>query len=280
MSDQRLRHEHDGEGVGQRRQTPGRQAGGDDGVHQEVDLDDPDAQQAGRHQAKHLAHRPIREAERRVVACLPVPQAGQLNHQVQGGAQDIAPGQAVDPHPRNQEDNAEDHPQVAHRRRQRRQQEMLVRVEDAHQQSAQAEQDRRQKLDPQKLDCQGDLAGIVEARGDDVSHKPRGEHEDQRGKRRQRQEDQVGDRRGQSPGGGTGVPRQQGREGRYEGGGQRPAGEQAEEQGRQAQGGEVLVSNVVRELVAGKGFLFSDRGEMALRGFEDPVRAYDVRWRE
>jgi len=46
----------------------------------------------------------------------------------------------------------------------------------------------------------------------------------------------------------------------------------------QAQGGEVLVSNVVRELVAGKGFLFSDRGESALRGFEDPVRLYEVRW--
>jgi len=48
----------------------------------------------------------------------------------------------------------------------------------------------------------------------------------------------------------------------------------------QAQGGEVLVSNVVRELVAGRGFMFSDRGESLLRGFEDPVRIYEVRWRE
>jgi class 3 adenylate cyclase len=37
---------------------------------------------------------------------------------------------------------------------------------------------------------------------------------------------------------------------------------------------------VVRQLVAGKGFLFSDRGETALRGFEDPVRLYEVRWWE
>ena len=37
---------------------------------------------------------------------------------------------------------------------------------------------------------------------------------------------------------------------------------------------------VVRELVAGKGFLLSDRGETELRGFEDPVRVYEVRWRE
>jgi class 3 adenylate cyclase/pimeloyl-ACP methyl ester carboxylesterase len=48
----------------------------------------------------------------------------------------------------------------------------------------------------------------------------------------------------------------------------------------QAEGGEILVANVVRELAAGKRFLFSDRGEVVLRGFEDPVRLYEVRWRE
>jgi len=48
----------------------------------------------------------------------------------------------------------------------------------------------------------------------------------------------------------------------------------------QAQGGEILASDVVRQLVAGKGFLFADRGEVVLRGFEDPVRLYEVRWRE
>jgi class 3 adenylate cyclase len=48
----------------------------------------------------------------------------------------------------------------------------------------------------------------------------------------------------------------------------------------QAQGGEVLVSNVVRELVAGRGFLFADRGETVLRGFEDPVRVFELNWRE
>jgi len=47
-----------------------------------------------------------------------------------------------------------------------------------------------------------------------------------------------------------------------------------------AEGGEILAANVVRELAAGKGLLFSDRGEVALRGFEDPVRLYEVRWRE
>ncbi|UCH86325.1 MAG: adenylate/guanylate cyclase domain-containing protein [Dehalococcoidia bacterium] len=47
-----------------------------------------------------------------------------------------------------------------------------------------------------------------------------------------------------------------------------------------AEGGEIVASDVVRQLVAGKGFLFSDRGDVALRGFEDPVRLYDVGWRD
>jgi class 3 adenylate cyclase len=49
----------------------------------------------------------------------------------------------------------------------------------------------------------------------------------------------------------------------------------------QADAGAVLVANVVRELCIGKKpFLFADRGDVALRGFEDPVRLYEVRWRE
>jgi adenylate cyclase len=46
----------------------------------------------------------------------------------------------------------------------------------------------------------------------------------------------------------------------------------------EAQGGEILASDVVRQLVAGRGFLFSDRGETVLRGFDDPVRLFEVRW--
>jgi class 3 adenylate cyclase/DNA-binding CsgD family transcriptional regulator len=45
-----------------------------------------------------------------------------------------------------------------------------------------------------------------------------------------------------------------------------------------AEPGDILVSNVVRELAAGKGFLFSDRGDTVLRGLEDPVRLYRVLW--
>jgi class 3 adenylate cyclase len=47
-----------------------------------------------------------------------------------------------------------------------------------------------------------------------------------------------------------------------------------------AQGEEILVANVVRELAEGKGFLFSDRGPVALRGFDDPVKVFEVRWQE
>jgi class 3 adenylate cyclase/pimeloyl-ACP methyl ester carboxylesterase len=44
--------------------------------------------------------------------------------------------------------------------------------------------------------------------------------------------------------------------------------------------GEILTPIVVRDLAAGKGFLFSDRGDVVLRGFEDPARLFEVRWRE
>jgi class 3 adenylate cyclase/pimeloyl-ACP methyl ester carboxylesterase len=44
------------------------------------------------------------------------------------------------------------------------------------------------------------------------------------------------------------------------------------------QGGEILVSDVVRQLAAGKGFLFADRGVTTLKGFEDPIRLYELRW--
>ncbi len=47
-----------------------------------------------------------------------------------------------------------------------------------------------------------------------------------------------------------------------------------------AEGGEILVSDTVRGLCSGKGFLFADRGEFVAKGFEEPVRVYEVRWRE
>ena len=48
----------------------------------------------------------------------------------------------------------------------------------------------------------------------------------------------------------------------------------------QAEGVQVLVANVIRELVAGKGSLFSDTGEHVLKGMEDPVRVWEPRWHD
>ena len=47
-----------------------------------------------------------------------------------------------------------------------------------------------------------------------------------------------------------------------------------------AEGDEILASNVVRELVAGKEFLFADRGDTELRGFEEAVRLFEVSWQK
>ena len=46
-----------------------------------------------------------------------------------------------------------------------------------------------------------------------------------------------------------------------------------------ADGGEILVSSAVRELSAGKGFIFRDRGSFDAKGFDEPVRIWEVDWR-
>lgn len=45
-----------------------------------------------------------------------------------------------------------------------------------------------------------------------------------------------------------------------------------------ADGGEVVVTDVVRQLVAGKAFVFADRGMTDLRGFPEPVRTWALVW--
>ena len=47
-----------------------------------------------------------------------------------------------------------------------------------------------------------------------------------------------------------------------------------------AEDGEILLADTVRGLCSGKGLLFADRGEFVAKGFEEPVRMYEVRWRE
>src|SRR5437016_11912306 len=47
-----------------------------------------------------------------------------------------------------------------------------------------------------------------------------------------------------------------------------------------AQAEQILVSNVVAELCEGKALPFEDLGEVALKGFDQPVRAHAVNWIE
>ncbi len=47
-----------------------------------------------------------------------------------------------------------------------------------------------------------------------------------------------------------------------------------------AAGGEILVTEVVRHLVTGKGFSFADRGAIEMKGFEEPVRLCEVLWNQ
>jgi len=45
-----------------------------------------------------------------------------------------------------------------------------------------------------------------------------------------------------------------------------------------AEPGQIVIPDSLRHLVAGKDFLFADLGVSTLKGFEDPVRLFDVRW--
>jgi class 3 adenylate cyclase len=44
------------------------------------------------------------------------------------------------------------------------------------------------------------------------------------------------------------------------------------------QGKSILVTSAVRELCLGKGFQFDDKGHVELKGFDEPVRVYEVAW--
>jgi class 3 adenylate cyclase len=48
----------------------------------------------------------------------------------------------------------------------------------------------------------------------------------------------------------------------------------------QAKPGQIVVADVVRQLATGEGFLFSDLGDVVPKGLEEPVRLFEVRWRE
>ena len=43
---------------------------------------------------------------------------------------------------------------------------------------------------------------------------------------------------------------------------------------------QILVAPVIRDLCLGKPFTFADRGEHALKGFDQPLRMYEVQWQD
>jgi len=45
-----------------------------------------------------------------------------------------------------------------------------------------------------------------------------------------------------------------------------------------AEPGAILVSGAVRDLALGKGFVFRKRGPLRLKGFDEPMQAFDVEW--
>ena len=47
-----------------------------------------------------------------------------------------------------------------------------------------------------------------------------------------------------------------------------------------AQPDQILVASVIRDLCIGKQFSFVDRGESTLKGFDQPLRLYEVEWQE
>lgn len=46
----------------------------------------------------------------------------------------------------------------------------------------------------------------------------------------------------------------------------------------QADGEQIFATSVIRDLCIGKGFTFHDRGDASLKGFDEPVRIYEVDW--
>ena len=47
-----------------------------------------------------------------------------------------------------------------------------------------------------------------------------------------------------------------------------------------AKGRQVLLSDVVRQLVTGKGFRFEDLGEVTLKGMDEQVRIWELDWHQ
>ena len=114
-------------------------------------------------------------------------------------ADDDSPSQASHTHGGRQNRGPGDDAQVVDGGRQGRQQEVLVGVEDAHDDAAHAKDHRRDQHQAHQVHGQG-LARGVKTRGDDGVHQPGSQEGSKDGQNGGQDQDQVDDGAGQPPG--------------------------------------------------------------------------------
>ena len=157
-----------------------------------------------------------------------------------GGAQDDAPREAVDAERPGEEQRAEDDAEVVDHGREGGRDEVLSRVQDAHDHPADPEEERRDQHQPGELDRHrlefGLAAGrLAEARGEQ-RHEPR-RRDEREGRRDDGGDgDEVQDAGGEAPPGDLALPQDDAAERRDERGGKRRAGEQLEDEVREPKG--------------------------------------------
>ena len=158
MGNGRLRHEHQGKSQRNGTGSAFAQRKRNDGVGHKIQLDDTRADHPRHHQAQHLADRLIFQPNRALVSPIgQAQQAGQLKQQMPERSSHYPISQAADAPGLRQKERSQNHAQRVHSGRQRRDQEFLMGVKDAHRQAAQAKDDHRRQHDAQQAHCQVEL---------------------------------------------------------------------------------------------------------------------------
>ena len=183
------------------------------------------------HQAPDLAHRLVAPVPDRLPAHVYEPKCGHLHEQVQHRAGDDAESQHAHV---VRDQRADDDCRVVEHRRERGGEEMMARVQDAHEHAADGEQHGRDHHDPGQVDGQRReflmLAGLTAEAGRRKRHEERREEQTEQGEKERRDEEQVQHRGRQTPA----VPllslADDARERRDEGAAERRAREQLEDE--------------------------------------------------
>ena len=232
--------QHQQPGVVEGAETAVRQAAGQNRVDEKVELDKEQTQHARPHQPRHLPHLCVADTEAEAVAHI-LPQEGrQLHEQVQHGAGGHADHQAVNAQHRREQPGAGDDGAVVEHGRDGRQQEMLHRVERAHDQAAGAEDDGACQHPAHQRGGQP-LLLEREARRDQAGDEGFGEEHRQPAQDDEEQGQQVQDAAEEQPRLLLAALRPGGGKGGDEGAAQGAAGHELEEQVGDAESGQVGV---------------------------------------